>query len=241
MTRPRIGVYVIGQTPRPDLTSAVGARFPGADVLVRGALDGVQPDALPSLSDDGFPLETTLTGGVRVEVDAHELEPLLQRALTELDGEVDAHLVLCAGPFPGLTAGRPLVRPFANAVEILTDRGVRDILAVVPFPGQEESARLKWRRAGFAVRTVVASLGAESDVGTDGEPGTGLEARIETLTEVVGEAARSTGAQAVVFDYVGVPPAVVSGVRAKLDIPLYDLGESALDAVRVLLAEQSEI
>ena len=78
MRRPVVGTYIIGQTPRPDLTDGVSKRFPDVDFVVVGALDGTVVSAVPPPRSGGFPLETTLQDGTRVEVDAEVLEPKIQ-------------------------------------------------------------------------------------------------------------------------------------------------------------------
>jgi hypothetical protein len=213
MSDPVVRAYVIGQTPRPDLTDDLGERFPSVSFEVVGALDDVAPEAIEACSGCPYPLETRLRDGARVVVDAAYVARLLQKTLDAYRGDAAAHLVLCAGPFPELTApptpsGAPaaLVRPFDVAVASFRAHGYRDLEVLVPFPDQARPARDKWASAGFACRTHV------------------LAGRVE-----------GGHADAVVFDYVGFPSEALRDVADRIEIPLFDLGHLALDVLQELI------
>jgi AroM protein len=219
MTPPLVGVYTIGQMPRPDLTDDLGRRFSTATFEIRGALDALVGAEVVRPEPDGYPLETRLRDGTRVVADASFLEPLLQTEMSALDDRVVAHLVLCAGPFPGLTASRPVIVPFDVAVIDFGKADLHSLEVVLPFRAQESPAVRKWEAAGLECWPHVV---AEAPAGM-------------SLAEWLSRRTAGTGADAVVFDYVGFPPATLDEVRAEIGLPVFDLGELALDALEQLL------
>ncbi len=219
MNEPTVGAYTIGQTPRPDLTEELTGRFASARFQLVGALDGLEGTEIPACPPRGYPLETKLSDGTRVVVDAAFVAPLLQKAVAELDPRVSAHLVLCAGPFPKLAATAPLIRPFDVAVSHLTRRGLRRLDVLVPFAEQAAPAMDKWGAAGFGCRAHV------------------LEERPRHLQVPawISGLLRHSRAQALVFDYVGTPTTVLDEVGAVCDLPVLELGRLALDALEETL------
>jgi protein AroM len=210
-----VGIYTIGQTPRPDLTEDLARYLGSSRSEIRGALDGLDEGQVPVCGADGYPLETRLRDGTRVVVDAAFVEPLLQQAIDEWDGRVSTHLVLCAGPFPRLTARRTLIQPFNVAVTELTEHGLRSLEVVVPFAAQAAPAVRKWEAAGFSCRA------HELDKKPEAMPVARWLA--DRLTE--------TSADALVFDYVGSRAAFLEEVGAEIGVPVLDLGHLALDAL----------
>jgi hypothetical protein len=230
MRDPVVGAYTIGQTPRPDLAQDLEDRFGSLRFRVVGALDGLEREEIPACPPRGYPLETRLRDGTRVVVDAAFVEPLLQQAVDELDGEVSAHLILCAGPFPRLAAPRPprgaptvptpLILPFAAAVDRLTGAGHRRLDVVVPFAAQAAPAVEKWGAADFACR---AHVFAEKP-------------RHLTVPEWLSGLVSRSRARALVFDYVGFPAAILDEVGAGMGIPVFDVGRLAMDALEETLS-----
>lgn len=229
LPRADVGVHVIGQTPRPDLTQELTDRFPSLRLEVVGALDGLASADVPACGRRGYPLETRLRDGTRVVVDAAFVEPLLQATVNALDARVSAHLILCAGPFPKLappappsgSPGRPtpLIRPFAAAVAHLAARGIRRIDVVVPFAAQAAPSMDKWAAAGFGCRVhVFEERPRHRPVG-------------EWASGLVG----GSRAQALVFDYVGMRADILDEVVHRVDRPVFELGRLALDALQETL------
>ncbi|MFT5144860.1 MAG: protein AroM [Rhodothermales bacterium] len=206
----RIGAVVIGQTPRPDLLAVLG----GGEIDLRGALD--LPGALPIQEDETtvFPLTTRLADGTNVLVDEPWLAPLVQKQIRNLESAgADVIVLMCAGPFAGLVADRPLVHPFRLGIEVLRAMGAKQLLALVPFEAQRVPAERKWREAGFQVKAAVFTAGPE-------------------LVEMV--AALAEGADAIVFDYVGLAEESLSAIRGRIGVPVLDLGHLAAAALRAL-------
>jgi len=226
MSDPIVRAYVIGQTPRPDLTTDLRKRFPSARFAVVGVLDDLGEEQISAGSVGAYPLETRLRDGRRVVVDAGFVAPLLQRALDAHAGKDRVHLVLCAGPFSALTApsapsGRDgaLVLPFDTAVARLAERGLRRLDVLVPFADQAEPARRKWTEAGYACRAHVLAERPD-DV---------------PLPSWVASRVGDGSAEAVVFDYVGYPSAELSDVAAEIELPVFDVGQLAFDALQEIL------
>jgi hypothetical protein len=218
MSEHLVAVHTIGQTPRPHLTKDLSLRFRAVRFEVLGALDD-GPSHYPEAGSCGYPLETVLRDGTRVVVDASFLEQRLQALVSEADARVDAHVLLCAGPFPGLTAIRPLIRPFEASVDELRQEGLASLEVVVPFEAQAAPAAMKWEGAGFSCRTHVMPVEADE---------TGI-------VEWISERLEETDAHALVFDYVGLPSSLVDEVRNSVDLPVFDLGQTALDTLESTL------
>ena len=215
MNDPIVGIYTIGQTPRPDLVENLKRAAHTFRFEIRGALDDLGQDQVPACAPGGYPLETRLRGGTRVVVDAAFLEPRLQEAVTKWDDRVSAHLVFCAGYFPSLRARKTLIQPFDVAVSHFAACGLRSLEVVVPFAAQATSSVRKWEAAGFSCRAHV--LGKNSMSGC-----------VEGwLPQSVGE----TNADALVIDYVGFPVTALKQAQTELDIPVFDLGYLAIDSL----------
>jgi protein AroM len=200
----RAGAVTIGQSPRPDLLEPLGSRLP-LDVEIReaGALDALSSSDL--LERPGaYPLTTRLRDGTRVTVDEAFLTPLVQIAVDAVEARgVAVTLLLCAGGFAEVRSRGPLVRPFEAAVAELQALGAWRIGVIVPIAGQALPADGKWRSAGFEPTLLV------------GDP-----------ASIDGPA----GIDVLVLDFVGHPSAVVEALRARLAIPVVDLGAAGAAA-----------
>ncbi len=238
MNEPAVAVYVIGQTPRPDLTNDLKSRFPHTRFEVHGALDDTSHlevavsglDRTDGQIADGsvdtaesiheatpYPLETRLRDGHRVVVDGTQLEPLIQVMIDRCDERVAAHLVLCAGPFPGLASRSELLRPFDVGVTRLASDDLRSLELAVPFTAQAPAAVRKWEAAGFSCRVHL------------------LDERPEGESVATWLSGRTGDADALVFDYVGFPSTILAAVAGEIAMPVFDLGHLAFDALELIL------
>tara|TARA_B100000470_G_scaffold27375_1_gene17926 strand:+ start:530 stop:1198 length:669 start_codon:yes stop_codon:yes gene_type:complete len=216
MNDPIVGIYTIGQTPRPDLVENLKRVAHTFRFELRGALDDLGEDKVPVCGPGGYPLETRLRDGTRVVVDAAFLGQRLQEAITKWDDRVSAHLVLCAGSFPYLRARKMLILPFDCAVSHFAACGLRSLEVVVPFAAQVTSSVRKWEAAGFSCRAHVL-------------PDRSASGFVERwLPESVGE----TSADALVIDYVGLPATDLKKAQTEMDIPVFDLGHLAIDSLK---------
>ena len=210
-----VGIYTVGQTPRPDLVENLKRVAHTFRFELLGALDGLVEDQVPVCGPGGYPLETRLRDGTRIVVDAAFLGQRLQEAITKWDDRVSAHLVLCAGSFPYLRARKMLIQPFDCAVSHFAACGLRSLEVVVPFAAQVTSSVRKWEAAGFSCRAHVLLDRSAS----------GFVER--WLPESVGE----TSADALVIDYVGLPATDLKKAQTEMDIPVFDLGYLAIDSL----------
>jgi hypothetical protein len=204
-----IAAISIGQSPRPDLVRPLRDRLAHSpvDILEIGALDRLTAADLPAPADGGYPLATRLRDGSPVTVDEAFLAPRVQASIDEAEerGAV-ASLLLCAGGFAGLRAGRPLVRPFEVATAGLRSMAIERILVIVPLTGQLAPAASKWASAGFAPTVRAARL-----------------AEVPAIAATVESAAGAV----IVLDYVGHAPDAVRQLRRLVDRPVLDLGDHA--------------
>jgi protein AroM len=150
---PRLGVITIGQTPRPDLHAAFAREAPHAEVLVRGALDDLLPDAIAALSNAGaeYPLLVRLRDGTSAELPLEVVHRYVVEVARTFAAEgAYAIVVACAGGFPDVPCAVPVILPgrvLPLAVRALVT--ARRVGIVAPIAGQMTAAEAKWRGDGF--------------------------------------------------------------------------------------------
>lgn len=228
-----MGLLTIGAAPRPDLAAPVHRRLPGATIVEAGALDGLSEGTLPPDRDGGYPLTTRLADGTRVTLDETTLAPLVTGALGRLEAAgVAATLLLCAGPFDGLRGARPVVRPFAVAVERLRASGTRRIGVLVPVEGQVAPAERKCRAAGL---DPIVLVGALAELADSAAAAADLARRLAAAAGATTDGA-STPPDALLLDYVGHDEVLVERLAGRLSIPLLDLGGLGADALASVAA-----
>lgn len=159
-----LGLVTIGQTPRPDLVTAFERAARGADVVVTGALDGLDATALADVAAPGpYPLLVRLASGGTAEVPRDRLVPLVETAAQRLAAAGAALVVVaCAGDFPAVRCPVPVVVPGRVVPAIVRALAAGRRLGVVtPNAAQVPFAEAKWREDGFDVTVVHAAPGAE--------------------------------------------------------------------------------
>jgi protein AroM len=151
--RPRLGIVTIGQTPRHDLYEAFAREAVHAEVVVRGALDGLEPAEARALADEAtdYPLLVRLADGTSAEVPLQALHTRVAAAAMALAADGAYAVVLaCAGAFPDVPCPVPVILPgriMPAAVRALVHS--RRIGVVAPIAGQLAAADAKWRSDGF--------------------------------------------------------------------------------------------
>ena len=113
----RMGVVVIGQSPRPTVKAEIEAVLsPGIEIELRGALDGMsraEIDAIPPM--DGYDaLFTLLPNGDSVTISKKEVERRAGQQITRFkhDG-VGVTMLACTGKFPNLAPEGLVILPSA--------------------------------------------------------------------------------------------------------------------------------
>jgi hypothetical protein len=188
----KLTVLTVGQTPRSDLqTLFERADLPG--VQVRGALDGLSPEAICRLTDGSTVLAERATLAMRLQQLIGGLEP--DRTL--------AAVVACTAEFPELTAEFPVIVPGQVLPELVAGLGFGpDIAVITSNPGQVTAADRKWRAAGFAPYV------------TSDDPGSGVG-----FPQVADDVAAREPA-AVILDCFGHDDDTRAAFARKLEVPV---------------------
>lgn len=156
MAKQKLGVMVIGQSPRPDC-QAILAGVLGPDIAIdlRGALDGLSRAEIERSKprDGADTLFTRLPDGSAVVISKRTVTEHAQAQLERFAAEgTDVTLMFCTGAFPGLRARGPVVFPsavLAGLTQGLLPKGRLGLL--VPLPEQAPHLAKKWQRPGVEV------------------------------------------------------------------------------------------
>jgi len=156
-----LGLVTIGHAPRPDFEALFAAHAPGAEIRLAGALDDLAPDEARALErpGDAYPLLVRLRDGSSAEIPLATLAPRVEvvaRALAATGASVI--VILCAGDFPDIHCGVPVLIPgriLPAVAGALAPR--RRVGVVTPVAGQAAAAAAKWRRDGFHAEVAWAS------------------------------------------------------------------------------------
>lgn len=167
----RMGVVVIGQSPRPSVVAEIAAVLsPGMNIDLRGALDGMtraEIDAIPP-SDGYDALFTLLPNGDGVVISKKEVEKRADAQLARFRNEgVGVAMLACTGKFPNLSPEGLVILPSAvlhNMVEAVLPKGRLGVFS--PLPEQTALIAKKWQSAGVEVVGVTLRPGS-SDAEVD--------------------------------------------------------------------------
>jgi protein AroM len=162
----RIGVVVIGQSPRPSVAAEIAAVLsPGISIELRGALDGMsraEIEAIPPT--DGYDtLFTLLPDGDGIIISKKQVERRASERLAQLrqDG-VDVTMLACTGKFPNLAPEGLVILPSAvlhRLVEAVLPKGRLGVFS--PLPEQTALIDRKWQREGIEVAGVTLRPGSD--------------------------------------------------------------------------------
>jgi protein AroM len=162
----RMGVVVIGQSPRPSVAAEISAVLsPGISIELRGALDGMsraEIDAIPPA--DGYDaLFTLLPDGDGIVISKKEVERRANRQLARFKQEgVGVTMLACTGKFPNLTPEGLVILPSAvlhRLVEAVLPKGRLGVFS--PLPEQTALIDKKWQREGVEVVGVTLRPGSD--------------------------------------------------------------------------------
>lgn len=156
MSRPRLGVVLIGQSPEADCEPALRQVLgENVEIVTRGALDGMSRAEIDKLkpADGKDALFTRLPDGAAVTISKRAVTQGAQGQLERFVREgVDATLMFCTGAFKGLKSAGLVIFPSAvlSAVTAaLLPAGRLGVL--VPLPEQVASAITQWSRPDVEV------------------------------------------------------------------------------------------
>lgn len=160
----KLGTITLGQTPRPDLATALAAALPaGVDCMHVGVLDRLS-EAEIAAQFAPRPREqrlvTRLADGRGIELDAQAAEAGVQRKLLDLeDAGCAVVVVLSTGVFRGLRSRRAwLIEPhriLPTLVGALV--GPRRVGVLAPIATPLDAARRKWAPLQIPPAFAVAS------------------------------------------------------------------------------------
>lgn len=211
----RIGALVIGQSPRSDLVDPLQRLLSECEIVQAGALDSISAENIPP-HNTTYPLMTRMRSGETVIVEESFLIKRLQAAVERLESaEVAAIILLCAGTFAAVKSHVPLIKPFEVGLAQFHQLELEALGFITPVAAQIEPIRVRWAAAGFQPTVWTDSLAKQ-----DALFQTQLHKQIETHQ-----------LQAIVLDYVGYPAAQVAQLQQLSPIPVFDLGQLAMQTL----------
>jgi protein AroM len=224
MAKHRMGVVVIGQSPRLSVANEIAAVLsPGLTIDLRGALDGMTRAEIDAIAprDGHDALFTLLPNGDGVTLSKQAVEARAAIQIEKFAGEgVRVTLLACTGKFPNLAPDGLVILPslvLHNMVEAVLPKGRLGVFS----PLQEQTALIagKWQRSNVEV------------VGVTMRPGSDVE--------TIDEAARKMAAlkpDLVVMDCMGYTRANKARVRLAYDGPVILAIAAAARVVEELMA-----
>lgn len=166
MQQQRMGVVVIGQSPRPLVANEIAAVLsPGLQIDLRGALDGMtraEIDAIPPV-DGADALFTLLPNGDAVTISKQAVEKRAAIQMQKFASEgVRVTMLACTGKFPNLAPEGLVILPSAvvhKMVEAVLPRGRLGVFS----PLKEQTALIarKWERENIEVVGLTLQPGSD--------------------------------------------------------------------------------
>src|SRR5262249_39799063 len=140
---------------------------PDATIQIAGALDGISSREIAELATPSdYPLLVRLADGNTAQIPRDSLVPLVSQQAQQLAADGAAIIVvLCAGSFPDIDCGVPVLLPgkiVPGVVQSITR--TRRIGVVTPIAEQVPAAQAKWEQDGFQVQITWASPVAHSEI-----------------------------------------------------------------------------
>jgi protein AroM len=162
----RMGVVVIGQSPRPSMEAEIATVLSsGTSIELRGALDGMsraEIDAIPPV-DGADALFTLLPNGDNVRISKKAVEGRANAQLARFRQEgIDVAMLACTGKFPNLAPEGLVILPSAvlhRLVEAVLPKGRLGVFS--PLPEQTALIAKKWQREGVEVVGVTLQPGSD--------------------------------------------------------------------------------
>ncbi|GGF70801.1 hypothetical protein GCM10007301_33180 [Azorhizobium oxalatiphilum] len=166
MSKKRMGVVVIGQSPRPTVVAEIAAVIsPDFEIELRGALDGMTREEIDTIPprDGKDALFTLLPSGEPVRISKAEVEARAAVQIARFAEEgMAVTLLACTGKFPNLPEDGKVIFPSAvlhKAVEAVLPKGRLGVFS--PLAEQSALIHKKWERAGIEVVGVTLQPGSD--------------------------------------------------------------------------------
>jgi len=162
----RLGILVMGQSPRPEVAAELTTLLPGVALEQRGCLDGLGAAEIAALAPKAgeSALFTRLPSGEGVTLSKQAVVARGAAELAALEASgADAAIVLCTGDFPDWE-GRRVLFPSAvmrHLVRGLLPRGRLGVLT--PLESQLPETRRRWSRWGHEVAAAALSPNAGAE------------------------------------------------------------------------------
>jgi protein AroM len=168
MRQQRIGVIVIGQSPRPSVVNEIASVLsPGLTIDLRGALDGMTRAEVDTIAprDGHDALFTLLPNGDGVTLSKKAVEARAAIQIEKFANEgVKVVMLACTGKFPNLAPEGLVILPSAvlhNMVEAVLPKGRLGVFS--PLPEQTALIAGKWQRTNIEVAGVTMRPGSDAD------------------------------------------------------------------------------
>ena len=166
MLQHRMGVVVIGQSPRPSVENEIAAVLsPGLAIDLRGALDGMtraEIDAIPPV-DGADALFTLLPNGDAVTISKQAVEKRAAIQMQKFASEgVKVTMLACTGKFPNLAPEGLVILPSAvvhKMVEAVLPKGRLGVFS--PLPEQTALIARKWERENIEIVGLTLQPGSD--------------------------------------------------------------------------------
>jgi len=166
MTNQRLGVVVIGQSPRPSVAAEIAAVLsPAMTIDLRGALDGMTRAEIDAIPPEGGhdALFTLLPDGEPVTISKKAVETRAARQIARFAEEgTRVTMLACTGKFPNLAPEGLVILPSAvshKMVEAVLPKGRLGVFS--PLAEQTALIHTKWQRGGIDVAGVTLRPGAD--------------------------------------------------------------------------------
>lgn len=163
MTRAKLGILVVGQSPRPEVEQEFHRLVPSVQIEQRGCLDGLNREDISALapSRGEVGIFTRLPNGEGVSLSK---AAVVRHGTAQLDrleqSGARAVVALCTGEFPDWE-GRPILLPsriIRSFVTSLQSGGHLGVLS--PLQSQIPATEKRWAAAGYRTTAVALSPNA---------------------------------------------------------------------------------
>lgn len=221
---PKMGVLVVGQSPRPEVEAEFRRLLPDVELEQKGCLDGLSREQIEQLrpKDGETELFTRLPNGEGVRLSKKSVVHHGTRQLDTLERSGAQYVaLLCTGEFPDWS-DRPILFPsniLRHLVFGLQPSGHLGILS--PLAEQSEAARHRWARYGHRITNVALSPNA----GADDVRETGLELAAASPDLIVYDCISYTQQTKSAINIIADRPAVLAITAvARVAAELFDNG-----------------